>query len=74
MRGRRRLHSPTMRTLRSHAIVVRQYRTVRGPPRGGRSGMTLEGLSIFLVIGAAAGWLAGQIMKGGGFGLVGICT
>jgi len=33
--------------------------------------MTLEGLIIFLVIGAVAGWLAGQIMKGGGFGLVG---
>lgn len=26
---------------------------------------------IFLVIGAVAGWLAGLIMKGGGFGLVG---
>jgi len=25
----------------------------------------------FLIIGAVAGWLAGQIMKGGGFGLVG---
>jgi uncharacterized membrane protein YeaQ/YmgE (transglycosylase-associated protein family) len=25
----------------------------------------------FLLIGVAAGWLAGQIMKGGGFGLVG---
>jgi uncharacterized membrane protein YeaQ/YmgE (transglycosylase-associated protein family) len=25
----------------------------------------------FLVIGLAAGWLAGQIMKKGGFGLVG---
>ena len=25
----------------------------------------------FLLIGIAAGWLAGQIMKGGGFGLVG---
>ncbi len=28
-------------------------------------------LIIWLVIGAIAGWLAGQIMKGGGFGLVG---
>jgi uncharacterized membrane protein YeaQ/YmgE (transglycosylase-associated protein family) len=28
-------------------------------------------LLIFLVIGAIAGWLAGQIMKGGGFGLIG---
>lgn len=26
---------------------------------------------IFLVIGALAGWLAGVIMKGGGFGLIG---
>jgi uncharacterized membrane protein YeaQ/YmgE (transglycosylase-associated protein family) len=25
----------------------------------------------FLIIGLAAGWLAGQIMKGGGFGLLG---
>lgn len=29
------------------------------------------GLLIMLVIGAIAGWLAGQIMKGAGFGLVG---
>ena len=33
--------------------------------------MTLTGLIIFLVIGAVAGWLAGLIMKGGGFGLIG---
>ena len=26
---------------------------------------------IWLIIGAVAGWLAGQLMKGGGFGLVG---
>jgi uncharacterized membrane protein YeaQ/YmgE (transglycosylase-associated protein family) len=28
-------------------------------------------LAWFLLIGLAAGWLAGKIMKGGGFGLVG---
>jgi uncharacterized membrane protein YeaQ/YmgE (transglycosylase-associated protein family) len=28
-------------------------------------------LVIWLAIGAVAGWLAGQIMKGGGFGLLG---
>lgn len=28
-------------------------------------------LIIFLVIGALAGWLAGVIMKGGGFGIIG---
>lgn len=29
------------------------------------------GLIVFLIVGAIAGWLAGQVMKGGGFGLVG---
>jgi uncharacterized membrane protein YeaQ/YmgE (transglycosylase-associated protein family) len=33
--------------------------------------MTLESLLIFLLIGAIAGWLAGLIVKGFGFGLVG---
>jgi uncharacterized membrane protein YeaQ/YmgE (transglycosylase-associated protein family) len=33
--------------------------------------MTLTDLIIFLLIGAVAGWLAGLIMKGGGYGLVG---
>ncbi len=28
-------------------------------------------LVIWLLIGAIAGWLAGQIVKGGGFGLIG---
>lgn len=30
-----------------------------------------EGLLVFLIIGAIAGWLAGQVVKGGGFGLLG---
>jgi uncharacterized membrane protein YeaQ/YmgE (transglycosylase-associated protein family) len=33
--------------------------------------MTIQALIIWLVIGAIAGWLAGQIMKGYGFGLIG---
>ena len=33
--------------------------------------MTTQSLILFLVIGLLAGWLAGNIMKGGGFGLVG---
>ncbi len=33
--------------------------------------MDTVGLIIFLAIGAVAGWLAGQIMRGGGFGLIG---
>lgn len=33
--------------------------------------MTLESIIIFLLIGAVAGWLAGLIVKGFGFGLIG---
>jgi len=33
--------------------------------------MEVEGLIIFLIVGAIAGWLAGMIVKGGGFGLIG---
>ncbi len=33
--------------------------------------MTVTGLIWFLLIGLIAGWLAGQVMKGGGFGIVG---
>jgi uncharacterized membrane protein YeaQ/YmgE (transglycosylase-associated protein family) len=33
--------------------------------------MAPEIIIIWLIIGAVAGWLAGQIMKGGGFGLIG---
>jgi uncharacterized membrane protein YeaQ/YmgE (transglycosylase-associated protein family) len=33
--------------------------------------MTVQALLIWLVIGAVAGWLAGQIVKGYGFGLIG---
>src|SRR5262245_5217670 len=40
-------------------------------PNGEGQNMDPQTLIIWLVIGAVAGWLAGQIMKGGGFGLVG---
>jgi uncharacterized membrane protein YeaQ/YmgE (transglycosylase-associated protein family) len=33
--------------------------------------MNAEQLLVFLVIGAVAGWLAGKIIKGGGFGILG---
>ncbi|MDH3264618.1 MAG: GlsB/YeaQ/YmgE family stress response membrane protein [Paracoccaceae bacterium] len=33
--------------------------------------MGIESLIVLLLVGAVAGWLAGQIVKGGGFGLVG---
>jgi uncharacterized membrane protein YeaQ/YmgE (transglycosylase-associated protein family) len=33
--------------------------------------MDAQALIVFLIIGAVAGWLAGLIMRGGGFGLIG---
>lgn len=33
--------------------------------------MGIESLLVLLLVGAIAGWLAGQIMKGYGFGLIG---
>lgn len=33
--------------------------------------MDLTSLIVFLAIGAVAGWLAGTLVKGGGFGLIG---
>jgi len=33
--------------------------------------VNIEGLLIFLLIGAIAGWLAGLLIKGGGYGLLG---
>ena len=33
--------------------------------------MTIESLIIFIIVGVVAGWLAGQVIRGGGFGLVG---
>ena len=31
----------------------------------------MEGLILSLIVGAVAGWLAGTMMRGGGFGVVG---
>jgi len=33
--------------------------------------MDAESLIIFLIVGLVAGWIAGQIVRGGGFGLLG---
>ena len=33
--------------------------------------MTMESLIVLLLVGLVAGWLAGQFVKGGGFGLIG---
>jgi uncharacterized membrane protein YeaQ/YmgE (transglycosylase-associated protein family) len=42
------------------------------PHRGNRGdGMSIESIIIFLIVGAIAGWLAGLVVKGSGFGLIG---
>jgi uncharacterized membrane protein YeaQ/YmgE (transglycosylase-associated protein family) len=41
------------------------------PPQKEGSAMGVESLIVFLIIGAVAGWLAGLIVKGYGFGLLG---
>ena len=61
--------SPGVTTSWLH-VTVTSHRAARGPATKGKH-MTLVGLVIFLAIGAVAGWLAGVIMKGGGFGIVG---
>ncbi|HRP79539.1 MAG TPA: GlsB/YeaQ/YmgE family stress response membrane protein [Aquamicrobium sp.] len=33
--------------------------------------MGIESLVVFIIVGAVAGWLAGQLVKGYGFGLIG---
>jgi uncharacterized membrane protein YeaQ/YmgE (transglycosylase-associated protein family) len=33
--------------------------------------MDVQGVIIWLIVGAIAGWLAGMVVKGGGFGLIG---
>jgi uncharacterized membrane protein YeaQ/YmgE (transglycosylase-associated protein family) len=33
--------------------------------------MDVQALIIWLIVGAIAGWLAGMMVKGGGFGLIG---
>ena len=33
--------------------------------------METHGIIVWLIIGAVAGWLAGTLVKGGGFGLIG---
>jgi uncharacterized membrane protein YeaQ/YmgE (transglycosylase-associated protein family) len=32
--------------------------------------MTVQGVVVWLVVGLIAGWLAGKVMKGGGYGIV----
>ena len=60
---------------REPAPALLRYRTrnPRGTPVPGaeRDRMELTALLVTLIIGAVAGWLAGLIVKGYGFGIIG---
>jgi uncharacterized membrane protein YeaQ/YmgE (transglycosylase-associated protein family) len=75
-----RLRSPLTRSIARKAVdaiaTLVFNRSDRRSPSGacrdqGEDIMTLEALIILIIIGAIAGWLAGQIVKGVGFGLIG---
>jgi uncharacterized membrane protein YeaQ/YmgE (transglycosylase-associated protein family) len=46
-------------------------RRARDSANSGVEIVEVQSLVIFLVIGAVAGWIAGLLMRGGGFGLLG---
>jgi uncharacterized membrane protein YeaQ/YmgE (transglycosylase-associated protein family) len=41
------------------------------PGQGTGKTMGIESIIVWLIVGAIAGWLAGMVIKGGGFGLIG---
>ena len=64
--------------LTPHAVrdIVGTHESNNGAGRilrtwGGRSMLEIQALIIWLIVGAIAGWAAGQVVKGGGFGLIG---
>src|SRR5262249_4255190 len=40
-------------------------------PAAGGHLMEAQGIIVWLIIGALAGWIAGKVVRGGGFGLIG---
>jgi len=60
------LCTETTKTCRCLVLLIRMWIRATGDVQ-----MQIESLVVLLVVGAVAGWLAGQIMKGYGFGLIG---
>ena len=54
-----------------NAAVDDEHQSVHPWVAATRIGRWQMGIIVFLIVGAIAGWLAGQVVKGGGFGLVG---
>jgi len=64
--GRGRL-TAIEQSLKAKPARVRQGTSASGHHEGGN----IVDIIIFLIVGAIAGWLAGMVVKGGGFGLIG---
>src|SRR5262249_49189752 len=61
-------------TPHSHRDIVDSHESATAPTLSAHLGegtSMLEAIIIWLIVGAIAGWLAGQVVKGGGFGLGG---
>lgn len=60
-------------TLRLWGIGYKEAVTARFYSRRAKMGgnMDAQALIIWLIVGAIAGWLAGMVVKGGGYGLIG---
>jgi uncharacterized membrane protein YeaQ/YmgE (transglycosylase-associated protein family) len=43
----------------------------RQSPEKGWGIMPVQSIIVWLIVGAIAGWLAGKVVRGGGFGLIG---
>jgi uncharacterized membrane protein YeaQ/YmgE (transglycosylase-associated protein family) len=52
-------------------VAGRFVMLLSGKPRGHQMHMSSESLLVILFVGLVAGWLAGQIVQGTGFGIIG---
>jgi uncharacterized membrane protein YeaQ/YmgE (transglycosylase-associated protein family) len=57
-------HASVLQLLHNPTVACRDFRKRE-------ASVDLTAIIVWLVVGAVAGWLAGQIVKGHGFGLVG---
>jgi uncharacterized membrane protein YeaQ/YmgE (transglycosylase-associated protein family) len=68
-------HAPPLLTPCSNCVtlvyrVAKSRRDTRARPRGEDIVVDVNSIIIMLIVGAIAGWLAGQIVRGFGFGLL----
>jgi len=58
--------------IESHGRIVVEWRceSICNEINRGKS-MNAKAIIIWLIVGAVAGWLAGMVVKGGGYGLIG---